>query len=305
MSGRSRGRAARPAWMERPTLAGQVSKSTILVVVCLLVAFPFLVIVSTSLSSAETLDRTGGYVVFPTALDFSAYRTILSGGIVTRAVLVSVGVTVAGTAVSLVATVLLAYGLSRRGSFAHRTLLTIVLLTFLFPPGVIPSYLVVKELGLLDTYASLVLPTAVSAFNVVIMRGFFMNVPGELLDSARIDGAGEWRVLWQIVLPLSKAVLAVIGLFYAVAYWNAFFTAMLYLNDTAKWPLQLLLRTYVLGGSTLGGSSSFDPGAAASLPPVQSVQMAVVVIALVPILCVYPFLQRHFSKGVLTGAVKG
>nr|WP_199520998.1 carbohydrate ABC transporter permease [Jiangella anatolica] len=298
-------RVMRPVWMERPSVASHVSKAAVLVAVCLLVAFPFLVIVSTSLSSAETLDRTGGYVVFPTSLDFSAYEAILSGGIVTRAVLVSVGVTVAGTAVSLVATVLLAYGLSRRGSFAHRTLLAIVLLTFLFPPGVIPSYLVVKELGLLDTYASLVLPTAVSAFNVVIMRGFFMNVPQELLDSARIDGAGEWRVLLTIVLPLSKAVLAVIGLFYAVAYWNAFFTAMLYLNDTAKWPLQLLLRTYVLGGSTLGGSSSFDPGGAASLPPVQSVQMAVVVIALVPILCVYPFLQRHFATGVLTGAVKG
>lgn len=299
--------SGRPLWMERPTWWGTTGRGASIAVVCVLVVFPFLVVLSTSLSSAAALERNGGYAVIPTDITFDAYTSILSGGVVSRAVLVSVGVTVVGTMVSLVATTLLAYGLSRRGTFAHRTLLMIVLVTFLFPPGVIPSYLVVKELHLLDTYAALVLPAALNAFNVVIIRGFFMGVPGEILDSARVDGAGEVRILLRIVLPLSKAALAVVGLFYAVGYWNSFFTAMLYLDDTEKWPLQLVLRTYVLQGSPLtstGGTDSATGGASA-LPPAQSVQMAVVVLALVPILCVYPFLQRHFAKGVLIGAIKG
>ena len=149
--------------------------------------------------------------------------------------------------------------------------------------------------------AALIVPTAVSAFNVVIVRGFFMGIPQELMDSSRIDGASEWLTLRRIVLPLSKAVIAVVGLFYAVGYWNSFFNALLYLNEQTKWPLQLVLRSYVLQGSPLAGA---DSGSSVP-PPQQAVQMAVVVIAIVPILAVYPFLQRHFTKGVLTGAVKG
>ena len=294
----------RPVWMERPSTIGNLSKGAALLIACVVVVFPFLVVISTSLSSAEALQRNGGYTILPTQPTLSAYTAILSGGVVSRAVLVSIGITVVGTLVSLVTTVLLAYGLSKRGSFGHRWLLTLVLLTFLFPPGIIPSYLVVKQLHLLDTYAALILPTALSAFNVIIVRGFFMSIPGELTDSARIDGAGEIRILLRIIMPLSKAVIAVVGLFYAVGYWNAFFNAVLYLSDNQKWPLQLVLRTYVLQGSSLantGGATAAND----ALPTAQSVQMAVVVLALIPILCVYPFLQRHFTKGVLTGAVKG
>jgi ABC-type glycerol-3-phosphate transport system permease component len=216
--------------------------------------------------------------------------------------MVSAGVTVIGSLLATTVTVLLAYGLSRRGSFGHRAMLTVVLLTFLFHPGIIPQYLTVRSLGLLDSYAALILPTALSAFNVIIMRGFFMGLPAELYDSARIDGAGEFRILAQIVVPLSKAVIAVVGLFYAVGFWNAWFNALLYLNDSHRWPLQLLLRTYVLQGQSLGDSAA---ASADVPPPQQAVQAAVVMVALVPILLVYPFLQRHFTKGVLTGAVKG
>jgi putative aldouronate transport system permease protein len=135
------------------------------------------------------------------------------------------------------------------------------------------------------------------------MRAFFMGLPHELLESARIDGAGELTILRRLVLPLSRAVLAVIGLFYAVSYWNAFFNALLYMNDTTKWPLQLVLRTYVVNNAPIGVNQLAGSGEA--LPPQQSIQMAILVISIVPILLVYPFLQRHFAKGVLTGAVKG
>lgn len=292
----------RPAWAGKPKPIAVGLKAFALVALCAIILFPLIIMVSTSLASQAQIDQSGGFVLWPTQPSFEAYRQILSGGIVTRAVLVSAGVTIVGTLISLSTTVLAAYGLSRQGTFMQRPLLTMVLLTFLFSPGIIPMYLMVKQLNLLDSYWALILPTAISAFNLVIIRGFFMNIPQELIDAARIDGASEWRILAQIVLPLSKAVIAVVGLFYGVGYWNSFFSALLYLSDSAMWPLQLILRTYVLQASPLV-SGTMDLSAAA--PPAQSIQMAVVVIAIIPIMCVYPFLQRHMSKGVLTGAVKG
>jgi multiple sugar transport system permease protein/putative aldouronate transport system permease protein len=178
----------------------------------------------------------------------------------------------------------------------------IVLFALLFTPGIIPSYLTVKSFFLLDTYWSLILPVLINAFNVIILRAFFMELPAEVIDSARIDGAGDFAILWRIVLPLSKGALAVIGLFYAVGYWNSFFSALLYLNDNAMWPLQLILRTYVVNQSQLGVDQL---GANADLPPQEAIQMAILVLSIVPILVVYPFVQRHFTKGVLIGAVKG
>jgi multiple sugar transport system permease protein/putative aldouronate transport system permease protein len=278
-------------------------KGVVLAACCALVVIPFLGIVSTSLATSDQLTRSGGFVLIPDHVTFAAYQAILSGGVVTRATLVSLFITGAGTALSLVATALLAYGLSRRGSFWHRPMLMVLLFALLFTPGIIPSYLVVKSLGMLDSYWSLLLPVTINAFNVIVLRAFFMELPSELIDSARIDGAGELAILWRVVLPLSKAVLAVIGLFYAVAYWNSFFSALLYLNDIAKWPLQLVLRTYVVNQTQLGVDQLGTQGA--NLPSQTAIEMAILVLSMVPILVVYPFVQRHFTKAVLIGAVKG
>ena len=244
----------------------------------------------------------------PAGADVAAYVQLLSGGVVTQALLISIGITVVGTAFSLAITVLAAYGLSRPGSLLHRPLLFFFLLTFLFGPGIIPSYLVVNALGLNDSYGSLILPAAISAFNLIVMRAFFMGIPSELIDSARIDGAGEFAILRRIVLPLSKAVVAVVGLFYAVGYWNAFFNAMLYINDNDKWPLQLVLRTYILQAAAAADRcrrSRRPASRACHRRPSLAIKMAIVVIAIVPVLLVYPFVQRHFTKGVIIGAVKG
>ena len=167
----------------------------------------------------------------------------------------------------------------------------------------IPSFLLVKELNLLNTYPALVLPGLIGAFNLIILRQFFMNLPQELLDSARIDGASDARIFFSIVLPLSKAVLAVISLFYAVGIWNSFFNAILYLNEPSKWPVQVVLQQIVLEGTALNQASILDPNRPP--PPPATVEMAVVVIATLPILLVYPFLQKYFTRGVLTGAIKG
>ncbi|MEV5517540.1 carbohydrate ABC transporter permease [Streptomyces flaveolus] len=286
--------------MEKPTLAGRLAKGLALVTVVAAVAYPLLGVIGTSFASQTDIIRSTGLVLWPDHPTLDAYRTIFTGGVVTRALLVSAGITVVGTLASLLATIGMAYGLSRREVTGSRFILMTALFTMLFNAGIIPNFLLVKGLGLYDTYAALVLPTLVSAFNLVVLRSFFMNLPEELYDAAKVDGAGDLTVLVRVVLPLSKAVLAVISLFYAVTYWNAFFNALLYLNDSDKWPLPMVLRTYVLQGQSLNSVSAGE-----ALAPQQAVQMAVLVIAVVPILLVYPFLQRYFTKGVLTGAVKG
>ncbi|MEV6633031.1 carbohydrate ABC transporter permease [Actinoplanes sp. NPDC051470] len=292
----------RPAWQEKPTVAGQATKGTVLTGVVMAVVLPLWVVLVTSLSSRETITAAGGLVVVPRGIDLSAYKIIFAGGQITRALAVSATVTLLGTAVSLVVTVLAAYGLSRPGTLGHRFLLFYFLMTFLIYPGMVPSYLVVTGLGLKDSLWSLVLPSAVSVFNLVVVRAFFQNLPGELLDSARIDGAGEFRILWRIVLPLSKAVVAVVGLFYAVGYWNVWFSALLYIDDNNKFPIQRVLQSFILAGMT---PQTSGVAAGTALPPTLAVKMAVVVVTVLPIACVYPFIQRHFTRGVLVGAVKG
>lgn len=300
----------RPIWMEEPPPAAKAGKALLLAVITLVVAFPAYVILLTSVSSEATVNEAGGLVVVPGEITLDAYIRIFSGGIVTRAVIVSTGVTVVGTLLSLAVTILAAYGLSRPGSLFHRPLLFFVLLTFLIGPGIIPSYLLVSSLGLTNTYAALILPIAVNAFNLVVMRAFFMNIPRDLIDSARIDGANDFKILWRVVMPLSKAVIAVIGLFYAVAYWNNFFQALLFISDSDMWPVQLVLRQYVVQGSQLptgvGGvpTSAEVLGEMASAAPL-SIKMAIVVITVIPAVIIYPFVQRHFTKGVIIGAIKG
>lgn len=304
---RAAGRRSRPAAHTTGRTPASVPvrglKGLVLLIACGVVVLPFVGVISTSLADDRQVTRAGGLVLWPDHPSLDAYRAIFAGGMVTRALLVSIGVTAVGTAFSLVCTTLLAYGLSRPGSFAHRPLLLTVLFTVLFAPGMIPSYLVVKQLGLLNSYWSLIVPALINGFNVIVMRSFFLDLPQELLDAARIDGAGEWQLLRRVVLPLSKAVIAVVGLFYAVAYWNNYISALLYINDSARWPLQLVLRTYVVDGTTIGVDSAHIAGVVP--PPQQSLQMATLVVALVPIAALYPFLQRHFAKGILVGAVKG
>ncbi len=286
-----------------PGLRERLLTGLVLFACCAAVIIPFVGIISTSLSSAGHINRSGGFVLWPDGFNLDAYRSVLSGGVVTRALLVSIGITTVGTALSLAVSAMMAYGLSRPGSFGHKPILMVVLFSLLFSPGLIPSYLTVKQVGLLNSYWALILPGLVSAFNIIVLRAFFMNIPQDLFESARLDGASDWSIFARLVLPLSKAVLAVIGLFYAVGYWNAFFGALIYLSDQGKWPLTLVMRTYVLDNAQLSGG---DLGAGVdALPPQPALQMAMLLIAVAPILCVYPFLQKHFTTGMLTGAVKG
>ncbi|WP_435736609.1 carbohydrate ABC transporter permease [Cellulosimicrobium sp. PMB13] len=306
-SGRRRQRRSphRAAWEGTPSPLGQAGKGLALLLIVLVVLFPLYTVVLTSFSTQADINRSGGMVVVPGDFTTAAYQQILSGGIVTRAAMVSIVVTTIGTVLSTVVSVLAAYGLSRPSSLGHRTILFVFLITMFFGAGMIPTYLLVSNLGLIDSLWALILPGAVSAFNVLILRNFFMNIDASITDAARIDGAGDWRIMGQIVAPMSKAAIAVVALFYGVGYFNAFFNAMLYINDNAKWPLQLVLRSYVLQGVTLPGSGTGQVDVATGAVTGLPVKMAIMVLAVVPILLVYPFVQRHFTKGVIFGAIKG
>jgi putative aldouronate transport system permease protein len=302
-----RAQQRRPAWEEKPTALGQLSKGTVLTVVLLAVLVPVYSIVLTSLSNQESVNIAGGMVLVPHGVTLNAYREILGNQLVVHSLIVSLLIAIVGTIISMVVTVLCAYGLSRARSFGHRTILLGLVATMFFSGGIVPSFLVVSGLGGYGSYWSLILPSAVSVFNILVLRAFFAGTAQELVEAARIDGAGDWRTLWSVVMPTSRAVLAVITLFYAVGYWNTFFNALLYLPDNGKWPLQLVLYTYTYRGNNLPGSGTTGIGSYVGHQAVAplSLQMAVVTLTLVPILVVYPFVQRHFTKGVLVGAIKG
>src|SRR5216683_6330031 len=288
-------------WMERSGLTARAIKIAALVAIITVMLFPFIYVMSVSLSSDRDLQGAN-VALIPLHPTLAAYSTILQAGVVTSSLEVSIGITAIGTLVCMVMTTTMAYGLSRTSHVpGTKFVLILVLATLLFNAGIIPNYLLVRYLGLLNTYPSLIVPGLISAFNLVVLRQFFMNIPADLVDAAMMDGANPWQVFWHIILPLSKAVLAVVALFYGVALWSDYFNALLYINNTAMWPIPLVLRLYVLQGQALSGAVQVGQ----PLPPATTVQMAVVILATLPILVVYPFLQRYFTQGVLAGAIKG
>jgi ABC-type glycerol-3-phosphate transport system permease component len=285
---------------------GEAAKGITLGGVLLVMLVPLWIIVVTSLSSQASVNRAGGLVIWPDEITFEAYRVMLADSTVRSALLVSLGITGVGTLVSMAVSVMCAYGLSRSRSLGHRFILMLLIITMFVNGGLIPTFLVVTGLGGYGQWWALILPSAVSVFNILILRAFYSSTSLDLIEAARIDGAGDWRILWSIVLPTSRAVTAVMALFYGVGYWNSFFNVMLYMpTDSEKWPLQYVLLTYVNRGNGMPGSVNAGFGDQFSQTAPLALQMAVVVLTLVPLLVVYPFVQKHFRTGVLTGAIKG
>ena len=274
---------------------------TLLAIIALLTVLPFVHVVAGSFTTSAEM-AANKFVLFPKVWSYEAYRFIFSTNTLFRAMGVSICVTVIGTLFSMLITSMMAYGLARRDLDGRRIFMFLIVFTMLFHGGLIPTFLVVKEIGLVDTYAALVLPLAISAFNMIILRNFFQNIPDGLEESAKIDGCNDLGIFFRIVLPLSMPAIATVSLFYAVTYWNTYLSAILYLNDSKMWPIQVLLRQIVVLASGFDYDSSLD---GAVPPPDQAVKMAVIVVATVPILAVYPFLQKHFAKGALVGSIKG
>ncbi|MDR6551932.1 carbohydrate ABC transporter permease [Paenibacillus qinlingensis] len=260
--------------------------------------FPLMYVVSVSITPFSEVLKNGGFILIPKSITFSAYHKLLTETAIPRAFWVTIFITVVGTAVNLVLTLLMAYPLSRRNLPGRSMFLLLVVFTMLFSGGIIPTYLIVKSLGLLDSVWSMILPNAIWSFNVLIMKSFFENLPEELFESARMDGAKEFRILWQIVLPLSVPSMMTIGLFYMVGHWNEFFQAIMYVTDRSLFPLQVIIREILM-------LTQQPLENAENMLPTETMQMAAVVSASLPIILVYPFIQKHFAKGMLMGAVKG
>jgi putative aldouronate transport system permease protein len=274
--------------------------TAILILIALACLLPFVNIIASSFATTKEV-MAKRFILFPTTFSLDAYRYILSTPTIFKGLGVSVGVTIAGTVVSMLLTALMAYGLSRRYLPGRNSINFIVVFSMLFSGGMIPTFLVVKSVGLINSYWSLIFPVAINAFNMIIMRNFFQALPDSLEESAKIDGSNDFGIFLRIMLPLALPSIATISLFYAVAYWNTYMNAILYLNDSAKWPIQVLLRQIVIVSSGMQAEgSSVD-----IVPPAQTIKMAVIVIATVPMLAAYPFVQKHFTKGALLGAVKG
>ena len=274
----------------------------ILTLFALAVFVPLWYVLVMSMTPLKVWTSTWGWFIPPfDQITFAGYKQLLTSERLPRSFAVSVGITVAGTALNLIVTTMMAYPLSLSHFRLRNILLLAVLFTLLFNGGLIPTYILVRDLRLMDSYWALILPNLVSAWNLLVMKAFFESLPVEMREAARIDGASDWQVFKDVILPLSKPILATIGLFYAVGHWNAFFDAILYIQSSEKQPLQVVLRE-LLGSGNMNEFVEMD---VRSIVSRESLQAASVVIAIIPMLLVYPFLQRHFTKGFLLGSIKG
>jgi putative aldouronate transport system permease protein len=271
---------------------------SLLTLVCII---PIINVIAMSFAPMKDI-LSGNFILWPSAFDFKAYQYIFNTGIFLSSLKNTVWITVVGTFVNLSVTAMLAYVCSRKRFTGRRALLFMVLFTMLFTGGIIPTFLIVKATGLMNTLWALVIPTAVSGFNLLVMREFFESIHESIIEAATIDGCNDLGIFFKIVLPLSVPALATFALFYGVANWNQYFAAVLYLNNSDLWPLQILLRQVVLVGQS-DIYSQLSNGE--SLPFPLSTQMATVVLASAPIVLLYPFLQKYFVKGLTLGAVKG
>ncbi|RAV16116.1 carbohydrate ABC transporter permease [Paenibacillus contaminans] len=265
--------------------------------------FPLLYIISLSFSSNHAI-LAGDVFLWPVGFSWDSYEALIKGTRVPSAFINSVIITVVGVALNMLFTILAAYPLSKKIFIGRRFMTLLIVFTMLFSGGLIPSYLLVKSLGIIDSYWALWLPALVSAYNMLIMKTFFENIPEELENSARIDGCGEWRLAVQIVLPLSAPVLATLALFYGVSHWNSFMNVLIYINDTSKYNLSVLIQQMVSQSNLMNELQNIQEEDRQMLTP-ESIRSAGMVVMLIPMIAVYPLLQKHFVKGVLIGAVKG
>ncbi len=281
--------------------------------ICFMIAMMFIMfypmwhVVCASFSNPRLLAAHEGVLFIPKGWSLIAYDLMLENPMILKGYGNTFFILFFGLLVNMVMTCLAAYVLSRRNVMLNKPITMMIVFTMYFSGGLIPTYLNIMQLGLLDSLWSLILPGAISTYNMIVLRTGFASVPESLEESAKIDGASSLRILWQIIIPLSKATIAVICLYYAVGHWNAWFNAMLYLSDRQKFPLQLILREILINNDTTSmvGEGSLQGGAGEASFVSETVKYAVIIVSTVPILCVYPFIQKYFTKGVMVGAVKG
>lgn len=271
---------------------------------CVLITLlPFATIIAKSFSDSAAIE-SGKVFLWPVDFNTQAYKNLISDGQLLRSMKNTVIITVVGTFLNMVFTTIAAYALSKKRLLGGKTIMKLMTFTMIFSGGTIPTFIVVKSLGLMNKYVALWLPGLITVYNLIVMKTFFEQMPESLEEAARIDGAGDILIFFRIVLPLSLATIATITLFYAVAWWNEYFNGMIYISSSAKMPLQVKLRQMIatVGEAQLTETDGDSPDKKLAK---DAVQAAAMVISTIPMLCIYPFLQKYFVKGVMVGAVKG
>ncbi|OAS21424.1 carbohydrate ABC transporter permease [Paenibacillus oryzisoli] len=262
--------------------------------------YPFVYMIAVSFSGVVPVLK-GQVFLWPKEFNLNTYASVFEKPEIGRAYLNTIFYTLLGTTLSLIVSAAAAYALSKKHMLFHRGFMVMIVITLFFSGGMIPTFLVVKSYHLIDTIWAMILPTLVSSWNIIVMRTFFAGMPQEVEESGKMDGLTDIGIFFRLVLPLSKAILATIGLFYGVAIWNNFFSALLYLRDADLFPLQIIVRNMVLQGQGTGaGNIGGD-----SMIVDESIKYATIIITTVPILMIYPFLQKYFAKGALIGSIKG
>lgn len=277
-----------------------------LFLITLTMIIPIVNLLAMSLTAPQNAHKMTGLSLIPKGFSLINYQILLSNPLIVKSLFNSIFITVSGTLLNLLLTALAAYVLTRKRLVGRKFFMVILILIMVFEPGLIPEYLVVKDLGLLDSYLSLILYKAINVYYLFIMMRFFEDVPESIQEAARIDGAGHLNIFFRIMLPLSKPALATLGLFYAVFHWNEFFRASIYLTDPGKWPLQLVLRQFVVerdNASLVGVQTLLEYKSVANLD-FGSLQAGTIMLAIVPLLIMYPFILKFYAKGALEGGVK-
>ncbi|HJC25277.1 MAG TPA: carbohydrate ABC transporter permease [Candidatus Eisenbergiella merdavium] len=265
----------------------------------LVAVLPYINMIAVSLSSSGAVD-SGRVTFYPIGFHLENYKTVLMDKNVLKSIGISVAMTVVGTIFSLLLTVMLAFPLSREEFKLRKVCNVMILIVFIFSAPVIPWYLTMRSYGLYDNFWALILPSALSTYNIIIVRSFFQEIPSALIDAAKVDGCGEMRTLMQIILPISKAVMATVGLMYGVGYWNSYTNPLYLINDRNLYTLQLRIKSIVLDSEALESMNVVSTGTST-----EALKMTTIIVAALPVLCVYPFLQKYFIKGMTIGSVKG
>lgn len=280
-----------------------VFNTVIMGLLAFITIFPFYYVIIVSVAKYEDIMKQLIYLV-PKALDFGSYKMILSTNLISNALFVTLFITIFGTLLSMAASVAGAYALSKKGFPGRKVIYALVIFTMFFSGGLIPYYLIVKATGLINNIFAMIIPIAVNTFYVILLKNYFEEMPASIEESAKIDGANDLYILYKIIIPTAAPVIATICLFYAVDKWNEYYSAILFISDNKKYPLQMVLREIILNYTQLKGVGAFDRAVASRAVYTKSVQMAVVVLTTVPILVVYPFIQKYFTKGIMFGSVK-
>ena len=276
---------------------------TLMICLIIITLYPCYYVLVASVSNPVEVYASKGMLFYPKGFSLSTYIKVLENDAIWIGYKNTIIYVATGGVLSVFLTLTAAYSLTRKGVPGQNLIIMMIVFTMYFSGGMIPTYLVVKTLGILDTRWAMILPSAIATYNLIITMSYFRGIPYELEEAAKVDGANAYKILWKIMLPLAKPIIAVIALYYMVSIWNSFYDALLYLYDQTLYPLQLTLRDILIQGNTdlMGGVDSADN----AFMYEENLKYAVIVVSTIPIMCVYPFIQKYFVKGVMIGAVKG